>query len=271
MRDLILKKVKNGIALLDRYDQNSGEQKKDALAEIEVAIHYIEESYTLEYEPGQLKKPPEFKISGTKDPFYVEVKRIHDPVYIKRQTGINDLNSRLEKILLPYVVQFYPNQNYKLSQNKKIVDIIHKEMNPQVKLLEKELILNSTRIGKFILEKNDGSSRCQLGLCGVQLESRIDSIRTNLEDANRKDIPKGSKYILFIKIDYTFTPGELEVAPWGDDVLRMQFNKQNGSCIREDYLKQNKRLGHSKHFKKIGGLVYFGSRLKYPWTYINPK
>jgi hypothetical protein len=77
-----IQKIINVEKLVQRLDSMDNiEQIEDVLAEIEVALSYIQKGLSVEYEPDVTpfgfvnSKTPEFLIKNDKTEFYVEVKR----------------------------------------------------------------------------------------------------------------------------------------------------------------------------------------------------
>jgi len=270
-----LRKVKNGEKLIERLISTKDEdQIMDTLAEVDVALRYMNHGFYLEYEPDMSQygftsdmNPPDFRVSAEGLSFFVEVKRVRiGNLEWKQDKIIKAVSDRISKIQHPYSIGLALRM---LSDDikhceitttaKAIADSIKAEIDevdisglPQNE--DKIVVLNSKEIavfGVFRRAENRGHN-CVIGSQIKSIYDRTDKIRSSVREANTKSIPENSIYLVICDIEGLADEYEITQGITSEDVTSWFYD--GPVMVAESTRTQNRTLGHREHYRKISGV-----------------
>jgi len=256
-----IKKIKNYKKLLNRFTSTDDvEQKEDAIAELEVALHHIMKNHFVEYEPN-LANPPEFRVATDRIEFFVEVKRVRrHKQLIKQEKIMEDLKKRIRKIQLPYILSVMLNYPVvDISKNKKIATFIKRKLetfNNQDFRKPIEIIINSTDFGHFRVFKSS-KNRCEIVADFFTWWGIEDNIYNQFRESNKKTIPSNKPFFVILKLPWHVNELEIEYGTRGKESVTYFLDKITGEIVGHRVSRINKIFGHLHHYKRISASILY--------------
>lgn len=239
-------KVENGEDLRERISNaNNEEAIKDVIAEFEVAKWLLDTGWELSYEPDLSEsleeddpKPPEFEARKGEKILYVEVKRVRrqeadrdgDLVY-------NDLERRIESIEEPLSI-FLKLEEYDIHIAKDIVRAIEGKISENNPMPEEEwfdIEVAGQNVGEFKVLGENESGICQVAMREYPIqEIEGVTLRNQVKEANKKDIPEGLPFLTVVKMDRITSDVEVDVAFQGDYEVTLFHDEGEVKAIKQE-------------------------------------
>lgn len=254
----ILSKIINSVKSQDQLD--------DIVAELEIAAFHLDKKHSLEYEPKELKKPPDFKVNCNEYEFYEEVKSVRRHSDLIKQGKIRqDLKSRIEKIKKPYLIYLglYYNQLFDSHLNKLIAGFI-KDVISDIELNKDiEIIINNEVVGHFeILRELKDSNNCKLENSHIfSYGDMTDKIMNQIEYANYKSMPEGKPFIVIIKLPDHVDEYEIENSINGKYSIEIFRHKDTKKAIVRS-IRTDRIFGRDDKLKNIDAIIFYKNKFE---------